>query len=230
MLLPMYLFIHQYPIEITSFIDSSRKFNLFIDLKEITFSPALFKGLSGDILLHGVEIDSFSKILLWLDRNENPAIQKITIWVEEEKVFKKDLEKNFDVVRAAGGIIINEDTCLMIFRRGKWDLPKGKIDDGESSETAAIREVKEECNIDAEIQTKVCTTWHHYWAMGRIILKKTKWYLMSTQTPHTISPQQEEDIEQIIWMSREQIQEALKNSFTSIAYVIDSFYALEAHR
>ncbi|KOY88073.1 hypothetical protein AD998_05700 [bacterium 336/3] len=226
----MYLFIHQYPIEITSFIDSSRKFNLFIDLKEISFSPALFKGLSGDILLHGVEMDSFSKILLWLDKNENPSIHKITIWVEYEKDFKKALEKNFDVIRAAGGVIINEDTCLMIFRRGKWDLPKGKIDDGENSEMAAIREVKEECNVDAIIQAKLCTTWHHYWAMGKIIFKKTKWYLMTTQSPETILPQHEEDIEEIVWMTKEEVNQALHNSFTSIAYVIDNFYALEAHK
>jgi len=226
----MYLFIHQYPIEITSFIDSSRKFNLFVDLKEISFSPALFKGLSGEILLHGVDMDSFYKLLFWLDKNENPAIQKITIWVEYEKNFKKDLEKHFHVIRAAGGVIAHEDKCLMIFRRGKWDLPKGKIDEGESSEIAAVREVKEECNVDAEILEKICTTWHHYWAMGKIVLKKTKWYLMSTQSPHTIKPQEEEDIEELIWMTKQEVDDSLKNSFSSIAYVISNFYALETHK
>jgi hypothetical protein len=90
--------------------------------------------------------------------------------------------------------------------------------------------VKEECNIEAQIQQKVCTTWHHYWSMGKIVLKKTKWYLMQTSTPDTIAPQKEEDIEAIVWMEKHEVYKALSNSFVSINYVIDRFYALETLR
>jgi 8-oxo-dGTP pyrophosphatase MutT (NUDIX family) len=226
----MHLFIHQYPIEITQSVDSIKKFQKIIDLSEIPFSSALFKGLSGVILLHGVHIETFQKLIYWLDKNENYAIQKLIICVENEKEFKKELEASFEIVRAAGGVITHQEKCLMIFRRGKWDLPKGKIDEGENSQTAAVREVKEECNIEAQIQQKVCTTWHHYWSMGKIVLKKTKWYLMQTSTPDTIAPQKEEDIEAIVWMEKHEVYKALSNSFVSINYVIDRFYALETLR
>ena len=46
---------------------------------------------------------------------------------------------------AAGGLVINEKKeILFIFRRQHWDLPKGKLDEGETIEACAVREVKEE--------------------------------------------------------------------------------------
>ena len=222
----MQFFIHRYPIVVQEDTDIFSAYHHIIDAKQIAFSSSLLKGLSGTLLLVNVEIDYFKQLLLFLDRNEQIQIQKIFVLVEDLKEFKKTLTKHFEIVKAAGGVVQHQDKCLMIYRRGKWDLPKGKIDEGEDAPIAALREIAEECNIKAVIEDKLCSTWHHYWLGGKIILKKTKWFLMSTSNPESIKPQIEEDIEEILWMDTQEVHKALKNSFSSIEYVIEKFYGL----
>ena len=54
----------------------------------------------------------------------------------------KTFTSGYQIMEAAGGIVVNEElSLLMIFRNGKWDLPKGKIEQGEDPDTAAIRGV-----------------------------------------------------------------------------------------
>jgi len=51
----------------------------------------------------------------------------------------------------------------MIFRRGKWDLPKGKLDKGETLEQCAVREVREETGLKKiKLQSPLMTTYHTY--------------------------------------------------------------------
>ena len=68
------------------------------------------------------------------------------------------------MVEAAGGLVFNKDgDILMIFRNGKWDLPKGKLEIGESIEECAIREVEEECGISGLIiEKKIKDTYNIY--------------------------------------------------------------------
>ena len=52
-------------------------------------------------------------------------------------------------VVAAGGLVTNDkNELLTMFRRGKWDLPKGKLDEEETIEACALREVREETGIE----------------------------------------------------------------------------------
>src|SRR5687768_2564827 len=61
------------------------------------------------------------------------------------KELKKAFQKKFTPVLAAGGLVQNEkEELLMIYRKGKWDLPKGKLDKNEKLEDCALREVMEE--------------------------------------------------------------------------------------
>ena len=225
----MQFFIHKYPIVVQEDTSIFSAYHHIIDAKQIAFSNYLLKGLSGTLLLVNAEIEYFKQLLMLLDRNEQIQIQKIVVLVEDLKSFKKDLSQHFEVIHAAGGVVQHQDKCLMIYRRGKWDLPKGKIDEGEEAPMAALREIAEECNIKAVIEDKICSTWHHYWLGGKIVLKKTKWYLMSTKNPESIKPQIEEDIEEILWMDNNEVNQALKNSFSSIEYVIEKFYSLGKH-
>jgi 8-oxo-dGTP pyrophosphatase MutT (NUDIX family) len=66
-------------------------------------------------------------------------------------------------VPAAGGVVKSNDRLLFIFRNGKWDLPKGKIDEGENPPEAALREVSEECGIAGQqIKKQLPSTFHIY--------------------------------------------------------------------
>ena len=107
-------------------------------------------------------------------------------------------------VEAAGGYVLRagkkEPDVLMIYRRGKWDLPKGKMDLGESEAECALREVREEVGISKlTLERSLGTTIHGYERKGKYKIKTTHWYAM--HTPETsFVPQEEEDIEAVDWM------------------------------
>ncbi len=128
----------------------------------------------------------------------------------------------YEVMEAAGGIVLNKkNELLMIYRNGKWDLPKGKIEKGEDPDTAAIREVYEECGIGyLKLMKQVQTTFHTYPFKDQKVLKKTYWFLMSTEDDEEPIPQLEEGITEVKWMNRAGVKVALKNSYTSIANLL----------
>ena len=128
---------------------------------------------------------------------------------------------------AAGGLVTNENNeLLMIFRRGKWDLPKGKLDDGETIEQCAVREVEEETGIgNVELGDLIGLTFHEYfdrWINDEAI-KETHWYEMKVKGSPTPTPQEEEHIEKIIWANDAAIKECLKNSYPNIEDIIEKF-------
>ena len=107
-------------------------------------------------------------------------------------------------VDAAGGYLMrpgtNEPEVLLIFRRGRWDLPKGKRDPGETLEACALREVREELGItQVKLVAPLGTTLHGYPERGRYRIKTTHWFLMNTSEVR-FRPQAEEDIERVAWM------------------------------
>ena len=65
---------------------------------------------------------------------------QVVIFSDDLKALWSDFSSIFKVIEAAGGVVFNEkEEVLVIFRREFWDLPKGKIDKGESPEEAAVR-------------------------------------------------------------------------------------------
>jgi 8-oxo-dGTP pyrophosphatase MutT (NUDIX family) len=133
------------------------------------------------------------------------------------------VKKEFTVVQAAGGLVHNDaGAFLFIYRRGKWDLPKGKLDDGEELKTCALREVAEETGVkDLEISQELMTTYHTYTENNEEILKETHWFLMTTSDNSDLQPQQEEDIEVCEWVQPDQLQDYLKNTHPSVIDVMD---------
>lgn len=141
-------------------------------------------------------------LLSYIDMLEKTdRFEEVILYHDNPKKLLKDLESLFVVVKAAGGVVKNEEgKLLLIFRRGFWDLPKGKIDKGEKKKQAALREVNEETGvIDLKLKDKLITTRHTYkFKDGRRAMKKTYWYMMEAPQ-QDLTPQAEEDIELAEW-------------------------------
>ena len=110
----------------------------------------------------------------------------------------------------------------MIFRNGKWDLPKGKLEQQENLEECAIREVQEECGIHhLEIISKLNDTYHTYDLHGQNVLKQTFWYKMFSNTEEKLKPQIKEGITEVEWVKQDEIKARLKNSYANLVELLD---------
>ena len=137
---------------------------------------------------------------------------------------KKSFFKKFTLIKAAGGLVLDDDgQLLLIFRRGKWDLPKGKLDPGESPEVCAEREVKEETGLNsATIKKHLITTYHTYEESGKQILKETAWYLMHSPNQPSLEPQTNEQIMEAVWVPKKEIKKYTSNTYFLIKDVLKS--------
>jgi len=125
---------------------------------------------------------------------------------------------------AAGGLVLNDEKqLLMIFRRGKWDMPKGKLDDGEKIEDCAVREVKEETGLQKiDLEDLTGLTYHEYFDThsNEDVIKETHWFKMHASGNQQLIPQLEEHIEKIEWVNDKNIGEKLNNSYKNIIEII----------
>ncbi len=145
-------------------------------------------------------------IASFIDKFEkNLNIHQLVLHHEHLAELWEDFCSYYKIIEAAGGVVTNEGAhrgeVLVMFRRGSWDLPKGKIDEGETPEIAALREVEEETGVKGvSLGKKLGDTYHTYEQKGKRILKKTHWYEMTT--PHNeLTPQIEEDITDLAWVN-----------------------------
>jgi ADP-ribose pyrophosphatase YjhB (NUDIX family) len=136
---------------------------------------------------------------------------------------KKAFYKKFTIVQAGGGLVRNDkDEVLMIFRRGKWDLPKGKLDDGETLEDCALREIKEETGLkDVSLVSPLMITRHTYHEGARFILKESHWFNMKAPGEQQLTPQLAENIQDIKWVRTKDLGKYKANSFPSVVDVLD---------
>ena len=136
--------------------------------------------------------------------------------VLDEVKFSTDMELD-----AAGGAVFNnQQQLLCIYRRGFWDLPKGKVDEGETVVAAAVREVQEETGIQQiKLGARLLKTYHIYEEKGKTIFKTTHWYLMQTSET-VLLPQAEEDITKAEWVSPGNMGEIYGNTYENVKTVI----------
>jgi len=137
---------------------------------------------------------------------------------------KKAFFKKFTLIQAAGGLVKNhENRLLMIFRRGKWDLPKGKLDKGEKIEDCAVREVEEETGLkNVKLNSLLSVTYHTYHEGTKFVLKESHWFTMMATGDQTLTPQIEEDIFDIKWIGADDVNAYLPKSFPLISDVMDA--------
>ncbi|WP_435415783.1 NUDIX hydrolase [Polaribacter aestuariivivens] len=192
------VFVNDKPIIITS----SQK-------KENNFPVHLLKNTVSEEIVHKLR---------------NGKIKGINLYTPDlEKGWKLFLE-SFKIVSAAGGLVLNDKKeVLFIFRNGTWDLPKGRIEKGETIPETAVREVEEECGItDLKLVKPLLTTYHIYFE-DEIKLKETFWFLMTSEFKAVLTPQLEEGITKVVFKNSSAIEIALQNSYKNIKMVYDSF-------
>src|SRR6185437_8317249 len=135
------------------------------------------------------------------------------------------VRKKLVLVVAAGGLVWNLDNeLLMIFRRGKGDLPKGKLDKGENLETAAIREVMEETGTTGlKITQKARMMDYIYRNKSGVFLKEIHWYEMHTDNKTALVPQTKEGITKAEWVPKTEIAEKMENTYASVRELMGEF-------
>lgn len=165
-------------------------------------------------------------VLMDLAHSEAKFFPHVIILHNDPSRVLNKIESLTKVIEAAGGAVKNsEGKLLMIHRRGKWDLPKGKIDKGETPEKAAVREVEEECGVSGlRITRTLSPTYHTYKEGDKLILKKTHWYEMSTSDSKKLVPQAEEGITKCEWRDEAGVAQALEDTFHSVIEVVSELH------
>jgi len=155
---------------------------------------------------------------------KTPDLAGLVLYNKEnaEKLFS-DFISLFWYLEAAGGVVRNNSNeRLFIFRFGKWDLPKGKIEKGETPYQAALREVSEETGLSG--QSVICelpSTWHIYEHKSKKVIKRTFWYAMYYGGNEKLVPQLEEDITEAIWLPETKTGMVTANTYASLLDLIE---------
>ncbi len=178
------------------------------------------KELIGDVLIRNVDNAVIDRIVRLMEVKKMKKLKTLTLITERKSKLILHLKDQFKIVKAAGGLVVKDNNILMIYRMGMWDLPKGKLNKKEDPQEGALREVEEECNIKVSIAGKLPKTWHSYAYKGNKILKKTSWYIMECEDDSLMKPQAEEFIEQVKFMTPEEVEAVLPEAYASIAFVV----------
>ncbi|PWS30228.1 NUDIX hydrolase [Pedobacter paludis] len=168
-----------------------------------------------------LEIQDFDLQTFYKKLKNGSKKSYIFITKKPRETFKK-LKKDCEVIKAAGGLVESVNgNYLFIFRNKKWDLPKGKLEEGENMKETAVREVEEECGIKvAKRERKLCKTYHVYPNGSKLIIKKTNWYKMKVKGEPKLIPQKEEGIDEAVWLDKNHLAPVVKNTFPSIMDVM----------
>ena len=193
------VFVNDKPIILTDSLKKNNNFRVY-----------LFKDIVVDEILHKLKRGNSKGVNLFCGNLERD-------W----ETFKK----HFKVVSAAGGLVLNpKKEILFIHRLGIWDLPKGRIEKGESIEETAVREVEEECGVENLVLEKPLITTYHLFFMNNIQqLKITHWFLMHTDFQGKLTPQLEEGITKVAFKNDTQVEEAIQNTYANIKLVLEAY-------
>jgi 8-oxo-dGTP pyrophosphatase MutT (NUDIX family) len=214
----MNVFINDIPIIIKKTSDKvyKHRYDLILGPED----EFLSKDLVGDVLVRDVTPAFIDRMLRLMEVKKLKKLTSLTLMARKKSMLILHLKDQFKIAKAAGGLVVRDGLILMIYRLGKWDLPKGKLKKDEDPTLGALREVEEECNIKVSLGEKLPSTWHSYAYNGNKILKKTNWYIMQCLDDSLMKPQAEEYIEEVRWMQPQEALQALEESYASIALVV----------
>ena len=222
----MHLFINDKPVKIITpelYHKKEDRYHLLIT-KDEKFKPS---DLEGKVAVIEPSAGLIKKLLNIVREKPLKKLSSLTFVTEGADILEGYIKSDFKIVKAAGGLVMKEGKILLMYRLGKWDFPKGKLEKMEKSSEGALREVEEECNIKVAIDSKIVSTWHTYTLNGSRILKRTKWYAMTCLDDSKMKPQVEESIEQLIWVGPEMAEKLLASTYHSIRFVFEKYFEKE---
>ena len=188
-------------------------YKVFVGDKPIILTSVVEKETNfKNYLLNTVNVIKVIKKLNTTSLKEIHLIHK-----NQDKLIKKFLKKLPNVIAGGGKVLNEKGDVLFIYRNDKWDLPKGKVDGKETIEETAIREVEEETGVEGlKITKPLDTTYHIFKRNGRYKIKITYWFEMKTSFNGKFNPQENEGITKVEWLNKQQIKDALENSYANI--------------
>lgn len=168
-----------------------------------------------------------------LNKVESGKLKNLNLYHKKEEKLLKHLKKKLKTVIAGGGLVINKNgEILFIYRKGRWDLPKGKTEKNETIEESAVREVIEETQVkDLIVKKLIQPTYHIIKSNDSYKLKETFWFEMHTPYTGELKPETSEDIEQAVWKDLEGTKSALMDTYENIKLLFPyNFQPIPEHK
>lgn len=209
-------------------MEMNKNIHVYYDNRVIAFIQSSSEAGKGNCMVLQKKPE-WHEVISFLNNKEEKLIYASA---QPEMIFRHFMTF-FVPVEAAGGLAMSSSgQWLFIFRNGRWDLPKGIIEEKENREQAAIREVQEECGIaDIKIIQDLPLSYHIYPDKGSDwILKKTHWYLMKVLDNSTLTPQAAEGITKVEWRDPENIDDILKNTYGNIRDMLNFCKIQDFHK
>ncbi len=172
-----------------------------------------------------------TEIQNWFDTFAKKTTKETILTHPEPDILFQSFREIFQEKPAAGGIVNSTDKLLFIFRNGKWDLPKGKIEPDENPAEAALREVSEECVITGQtIKKQLPSTYHIYYLTGKNneriwVFKETFWFEMNYNGSEMIVPQEEVVITDAGWFKKDELGKIMGNTYENLKQIIEPYCA-----
>ncbi len=163
-----------------------------------------------------------------IEKINDGKLSYVNIYHKNGEKLERFLRKKLPVVEAGGGLVYNsKKEILFIYRNSKWDLPKGKVEKGETHEEAAVRETVEETGVkNLEVRKFITKTYHIFKRNDKFKLKITYWYEMFSDYTGPLIPEPSEGIKKVRWKNFEKSQKALQGSYENIKLLFPKEYLI----
>jgi 8-oxo-(d)GTP phosphatase len=200
-------------------------YKVFVNQKEIILTSTAPKGKGVKVLpLKSTPFKNIIRII------RTTRVKRLYLTHDNPKKLLSGFKKKLPVSIAAGGVVQHEEgKLLFIYRKKRWDLPKGRVDKGETLEGAAKREVKEETGVKKiKVGKPAGVTYHVFKRNNRYQLKETHWFFMKTSYEGVLTPEIKEDITKATWKNKSKTAKAIKNTYPNIEDLFDKSKLMEA--
>lgn len=200
-------------------------YKVFVNQKEIILTSTAPKGKGVKVLpLKSTPFKNIIRII------RTTRVKRLYLMHDNPKKLLSGFKKKLPVTIAAGGVLQHEEgKLLFIYRKKRWDLPKGRVDKGETLEGAAKREVKEETGVKKiKVGKPAGVTYHVFKRNNRYQLKETHWFFMKTSYEGVLTPEIKEDITKATWKNKSKTAKAIKKTYPNIEDLFDKSKLMEA--